>query len=384
MCRVKRSIGGVLSHFASLKDRVIFVNELNSAPMFFLGANSPKGFVSAFSNCYSAADGWRAFVIKGGPGTGKSTLMKRVAIHFIKQGVRCHLCPCSSDPYSLDAVIFPDLKAVILDGTAPHVVEPSFPGACEEIVNLGEYWQGETLYENRGDILKLFAENSLCHKRASSYIRAAGSVIEDTAAIAEECTDFEKVHRFALRLAKKTVPKTHSRPKEWVRYLSAVTPVGHVFYKKTPEKLCENKILISDEYGAASPALLGTIREYALENGHEIICCRCPMRPFDKTEHIIIPALSLGFCTVNRYHTLESDERTIHARRFTDVGALHTARARLSFNRKASAQLILKASEALENAKKVHDVLEEKYREAMNFEALDTVKEELIRKIGRI
>ena len=127
----------------------LFMNELSRQPMFFLGANAPGGFVSVFGNCYSAEDGWHTYIIKGGPGTGKSTLMKRVAGYFIKQGVRCELCPCSSDPQSLDAVIFPDFKVALLDGTAPHVVEPQYPGACEEIINLGMAWNTQRLSENR-------------------------------------------------------------------------------------------------------------------------------------------------------------------------------------------------------------------------------------------
>ena len=42
----------------------------------FLGANSPRGFVSLFEELYNPYLDCRAFVIKGGPGTGKSTLIR--------------------------------------------------------------------------------------------------------------------------------------------------------------------------------------------------------------------------------------------------------------------------------------------------------------------
>ena len=54
---------------------------------------------------------------------------------------------CSSDPDSLDGVIFPQIRACIADGTSPHVIEPRFPGAVEELVNLGDYWDEEQLRE---------------------------------------------------------------------------------------------------------------------------------------------------------------------------------------------------------------------------------------------
>ena len=87
---------------------------------YFLGANACTGFYSAFSDCYAAGDGWRAFIIKGGPGTGKSSFMKYVAAKAAERGLEVELCVCSSDPQSLDGVILRSMKTVILDGTPPH------------------------------------------------------------------------------------------------------------------------------------------------------------------------------------------------------------------------------------------------------------------------
>ena len=106
---------------------------------YFLGANSGEGFVSHFGDSYNCFDGWRAFIIKGGPGTGKSSFMKYIAVNAADRGYEAVLCPCSSDPDSLDGLIIKDLKTVIIDGTAPHTVEPVYPGACEEIINLGVF-----------------------------------------------------------------------------------------------------------------------------------------------------------------------------------------------------------------------------------------------------
>lgn len=91
---------------------------------FFLGANTPQGFVSRFDQLADPADGWREFVIKGGPGTGKSTLMKHVADFAADRCERIELIHCSSDADSLDGVILHDVKTSIADGTPPHAVVP--------------------------------------------------------------------------------------------------------------------------------------------------------------------------------------------------------------------------------------------------------------------
>ena len=52
--------------------------ELNTPVRFYLGANTPTGFVGYLDDLYDCNDGWRAYIIKSGPGTGKNTLMRTV------------------------------------------------------------------------------------------------------------------------------------------------------------------------------------------------------------------------------------------------------------------------------------------------------------------
>ena len=36
-------------------------------PKYFLGANTPSGFISRFDHLYDPDDGWFAYILKGGP-----------------------------------------------------------------------------------------------------------------------------------------------------------------------------------------------------------------------------------------------------------------------------------------------------------------------------
>lgn len=47
---------------------------------------------------------------------------------------------CSSDTDSLDGIASPSLKVAAIDGTAPHVIEPDYPGVYDEIINLEDFW----------------------------------------------------------------------------------------------------------------------------------------------------------------------------------------------------------------------------------------------------
>ena len=65
----------------------------------------------------------RVFVIKGGPGVGKSTLCV-IATEMLKRGYNVEIHHCASDNASLDAVVVPAAGIALIDGTAPHVYDP--------------------------------------------------------------------------------------------------------------------------------------------------------------------------------------------------------------------------------------------------------------------
>ena len=82
---------------------------------YFCAANTGEGFLSYYGELISAAE--RVFIIKGGPGTGKSRFLREVAKRAESKGERVVYYYCSSDPSSLDAV-FIGGKTLLLDGTA--------------------------------------------------------------------------------------------------------------------------------------------------------------------------------------------------------------------------------------------------------------------------
>ena len=67
---------------------------------FFLGANSEEGFFSLYDQLL----GGRLddlMILKGGPGCGKSTFMRRVGAAMERVGERIVYINCSGDPDSL-------------------------------------------------------------------------------------------------------------------------------------------------------------------------------------------------------------------------------------------------------------------------------------------
>jgi MoxR-like ATPase len=86
----------------------------------FAGGNTSKGFFSFFSYIINWEVAGRVFILKGGPGAGKSTFIKRTAEKMQEYGYDIEYFHCSSDNESLDGVAFPDINVALVDGTAPH------------------------------------------------------------------------------------------------------------------------------------------------------------------------------------------------------------------------------------------------------------------------
>ncbi|MEM1485813.1 hypothetical protein V6615_13220 [Oscillospiraceae bacterium PP1C4] len=255
------------------------------------------------------------------------------------------------------------------------MIEPKYPGAFEQLIDLSSCWDEHKMFESREAIMALSLKISRCHEHCCRFLGAASSLIGDTYRIALDATLISKVAKAANRIA---LSEFKGGPggtgHESVRFLSAVTNQGMTMFSETAKTLCDRIYLIDDVYGAASRLLLTSLRSQALESGWDIISCYCPLSPFEKLEHLFIPALRIGFMTQNDHMSPAVEPyKVIRARRFTDTEALKKSRKRISFNKKAAAQMLDSAARLLAEAKSTHDKLEEYYIAAMDFAKVDAV-----------
>lgn len=92
----------------------------------FLGAATWQGALDYVPNLTETLR-TRVFV-KGRPGSGKSTMFKKLAKEAEARGIDTEIYHCGFDPNSLDMLIFPELSLAVFDSTAPHEHFPSREG----------------------------------------------------------------------------------------------------------------------------------------------------------------------------------------------------------------------------------------------------------------
>lgn len=360
---------------------------LKGATKFFLGANTPTGFVSYFNQIGEYKKGWNRFLIKGGPGTGKSSLMQNIVTKFKDVTNNIEMIYCSSDPSSLDGVIFNDLKISIVDATSPHILEPAFPGAFDEIVSLCECWNECILKDSKNKIIELFEQNLFYRKQAANLLLSAYGLIKNNYEIIEKFIDknifFEYLNEFVNNELNITFSKNENKTigNEQKRFLSVISLNGSTFYNETINEIADKVYVIKDLHGWVSGNILLRIREKLLQNNIDIITCFCSMFSGNKIDHILIPSMKVAFVTSNKYHEFVGDSfKIIDSNIFYNFVDAHLEK-QINYNIKSIESTINMASDFIKEAKSIHDELEKYYIQSMNFKLVDEKTQTIINKI---
>ncbi len=350
----------------------------NTSKKYFLAANSCDGFISYFSSAYYPKEGWQAYIIKGGPGTGKSTFMKRVAQAAEEKDFEVEYCFCSSDPDSLDAVIIPQRKIIIMDGTAPHTSDPIYPAVSDRILNFGDFWNEKLIKNHTQEIINLTDKNKSLHKTAARYLSSAGCLLKDSFNGQSTGINISKTKNFAKKLCEKSIRKQGKGQKESIRFLSGISPKGIINFSDTLLGFNEKPIIIDDEFGAVSNMIMNEVRNFALNNHYEILIFKNALLP-DLIDCIVIPQLHFVLARENKMFKINSDVRRIHAERFIENEKIKIKR--LKYNQKTAKAILEAAAQTLKKAKETHDALESFYIKAMDFNMLEEFTHEFTNKV---
>ncbi len=347
----------------------------------FAGGNTSQGFYSFYHEII-AEDANHVFILKGGPGTGKSTFMRKVVRDLVEKGFSIEEFHCSSDANSLDGIVAPALKVGIIDGTAPHVVDPKFPGCVEEIINLGQYWDEDKIKRQRDEVLRLTKSNSACYPRAYRYLRAAKCLYDDMREITRSATNLGEVNQIVGTLIEEVF---HGRKPllkmGWVRHLfaSAITPQGPVNELPSIVDGYRNQYILKGEPGTGKSWVLNKVLQHGLERGLYMEAYHCPIDP-EKLDHLIIPELETAVITSYPPHIYESEEGVVINlnecvdRKERDQDNLHCDHVLFE-------SLLDQVFKQLRKAKAIHDLLEESYVPNMKFDQIEQVRKRVVTRI---
>lgn len=345
---------------------------------YYLGANTPAGFYSLYDQLIDPETARDIRILKGGPGCGKSTLMKRVGKAMEEHGYAVEYIRCSGDPDSLDAVVIPALGAAVVDGTAPHVVEPRYPGLVESYVNLGECYDREALQAVGQELKGCMKGYKGCYNRAYRCLTAAAQLEEDMRVLLLTPALEARLAKRARGILSREIKREGDQAGRSVqRFLGGITWKGVLREYGTVENQCDKVYELSDSYGLAH-TMLTCLAAGAMAAGHDVVACPDPLFP-DRMAHLLIPSLSLAFVsTTPELSWPHRPYRRIRLDAMADPEILRRSRARLRFSRKVAAALMEEAVDSLAQAKAMHDRLEAVYNPHVDFQRVAARAEGII------
>lgn len=336
---------------------------------YFLGANSTKGFYSLCDEITKSDDTKFLYILKGGPGCGKSSFMKTVAKGLGKKGYDIEYIHCSADPNSLDGIYAPAPGVAYMDGTAPHVLEPDYPGVTSKYLNLGDYYRTSELADKKDLVKKINSEYKAFYAKAYRLLSAAAKIGYGAADRLGSESVFDTIRRRTNGICSRELAGTGKGGKVKRRFLSAFTYDGEISRFDTIESLCSRVCAIDNEFGFA-PFMLRQICDYAVSAGYSVTVSPSPLYP-DTPEHLLIPELSLAFISVTSEKPYDGEcFKHVRLDALVDKEQYRNVKCTLREEKKLYEGLIEKARQNLFSAKSIHNELEALYNPCVDFEGV--------------
>ena len=349
--------------------------ETDGKSIYFAGANTASGFLGDYSAIADEKKLERVYIIKGGPGTGKSTLMRRCAELAEMHGFSAVRYLCGSDPDSLDCVVL-DGRIAVLDGTAPHIRDMAYPGAASELIDVSRFWNSSLLEEKREELITFSGRKSDCYASAYRWL-AAVQLLEKEKNICSEAV-------FLREKAEACVDRFIRKWKRPSAKKGAVHPVRtHALTMKGAVSVGWNAAdhyTVADSFGCAG-LFMELLAEKLTGAGYNLQIARLPAPDCIAGIYLedVDAAVTVG--------EAQNAEHVINMTRFTSAEIPKGMRGEYRLTAKIQQSCLDEALRYLSKAAEQHFALEQIYVRAMNFDNLgqytDTILSDLEKRLLR-
>lgn len=350
---------------------------------YFSAANSCDGFVNFFKYNFSPLKLNAIYIIKGGSGTGKSKFMQDIAEACEKKGCDVEYYYCSSDVKSLDGIILNDYSTAVIDGTAPHLTDPQYPGAVEKIINIGEFLDQDKLIAGKDEIIKFVSEKSKMFDIAYRYLKSANEIVDAVQNLAYNYLDEIKMINYIKRIVDKNFKiKTQSYVKtsESYKLIGALSASEYTEFD-TFDKQAEKVFLISNAHFTGE-----LLMKHLLEHTSHINKTLSP-DPLNtkKINAVYFYEYNILFKLCDNIKDKKYNENNkymkINMERFINSGFRRENKNRLGVLKSCYKSLIFSAVDSFKKAKFFHEELENIYKNAMDFKEKENLTKKIIAEI---
>lgn len=355
------------------------IMNLSSVPYgnYYVTANGHGGFRSYYEEVYRSTDFTRVFVIKGGPGTGKSRLMQEVATAGEKNGIAVYRLFCSSDPVSLDGVILEKdgVRIAMMDGTAPHVRDSVVPGVIDETVDLAAFLDRAKILPERDEILSLMSQKQQLFDLAYRYLSFAEVAEKHATALLVRTVMQRKLDGAIARILRQIPDTVHM---ESTVIENGIGMRGAVRFPNI-EKEAAQMTVIGNALGFSQVFFTSMLNNLAASEKQYVRIEAASAK--EATEGIYFPATKTLYISEECTDMDMNDIKYVNASRFIDKEAVRSVKSDIKNLLRIKNEAEENACAAFRSAGEKHFALENIYIGAMDFTAKERLSSELIKRI---
>ncbi|MGN0789255.1 MAG: hypothetical protein ACI4MY_04895 [Christensenellales bacterium] len=328
---------------------------------FFAGATTSRGFVNLYDNIVDRNDCSAFFVVKGGSGVGKSTMLKKIAAS-LQNSYEVEYFRCSADTDSLDGIALPSKGVAMVDGTAPHVIESKYVCCTDWTIDLSTCLDYKVLQGYKSTLVGLNKDKADCYRYATDAIAAAGKIFDTLYQMTKDYVDYQGVLSLSHRLVEGA-----STPRRRALFGYAITSLGEVYLPcKFSKKLYR---LVGNRFVAH--IILDTIKAVADAQGIKYQVFYSPLNPD------VVCDLVLGDKVISTNPNFSADDEAI-----IDASAFLHSEPDVYSLQLSERRLIDWAVQRLQKAKALHAEIEKIYIPSVDFDKVDKITAEIIEKLN--
>lgn len=153
---------------------------------FYAAAITPQGVCSFLENLFDPLE--RRIVIKGRPGTGKNTIVRKIMEEGISRGLTMDICHCALDPDKYEHLIFPEIGVGVVTSMPPHEYEPK---EGDIIVDTEKYLDLERLNKYHEEMEEALKKYDILFNNALSFLSKTKQVRDGLEKHYSSNTNFE-------------------------------------------------------------------------------------------------------------------------------------------------------------------------------------------------
>lgn len=232
----------------------------------------------------------QVYILKGAPGTGKSTFIRLIGEALSDQGLEVEFWISALDTITPDGVYIPQLNLAVINGSMQISIEPRYPGVKEHLIHLGDYWDQAALAAQRQQIIAWVDKRIHAQQKADDLLKKLGRLKAEQRQLYSQQINPERISKLIKQLGHEIV---ENRSGEKHYFAGVLSIDGWVDYVHELSHGCQKRYIFKGPMGSGKSMVIAELACLVKENGYFLEYYHCGLEA-ENLVMVIIPNLQIA------------------------------------------------------------------------------------------